>query len=203
MKQRLLRPQIVRCYRVETNWVSLTCVAQRRHVHNSRQQQSSAPLVSIHAEPILPHDVSPVKCEMPPKDLPLAILPMSSLLRSYMITSMSSSPVLLGASVSVLRRMAASKSIVFSSERNPLLRWLLKRTFYAQFCAGENCREVQKTIDRVKSMGFTGVILEFALEVLDGQTASASKTVREIEVWRKGMLETVGMATSGDFVALK
>jgi hypothetical protein len=99
--------------------------------------------------------------------------------------------------------MAASNNIIFGPEKNPLLRWLLKRTFYAQFCAGENGHEVQKTIAEVKRTGYDGIILEFALEVLEGGTVTPEKTAQQIATWKKGMLESVGMVSEGDFVGLK
>ncbi|EKG12985.1 Proline dehydrogenase [Macrophomina phaseolina MS6] len=59
-------------------------------------------------------------------------------------------------------------------------------------------------------MGYHGVILEYALEVLlDGiengpvPGADSAETKHEIEVWRKGMLQTVKNAGPGDFAALK
>jgi hypothetical protein len=99
--------------------------------------------------------------------------------------------------------MLDSRSILMSPDKNPLLRWIFKRTFYAQFCAGENKAEVQRTMENMKNMGYTGVILEYALEVLEQDRPSAETTAREIETWRKGMIETVEVGGEGDFVGLK
>jgi nicotinamidase-related amidase len=99
--------------------------------------------------------------------------------------------------------MLDSKSAVMSPDRNPVLRWLFKRTFYAQFCAGENKHEVQHTADRLKQMGYCGVILEYALEVLEGDIPTPEETAQEIEVFRKGMRETIEMARPGDYIGLK
>lgn len=56
-------------------------------------------------------------------------------------------------------------------------------------------------------LGYDGIILEFALEVLEGEggeaTADSEATKQAIEAWRKGMLESVRMASPGDFVGLK
>lgn len=121
---------------------------------------------------------------------------------------MSSSPVLLNACFAALNRMLSSTFPLTDPDRNPLLRWLLKRTFYAQFCAGESRAEVQRSIREIKGLGYTGVILEYALEVLEGGgkgegAVSAAKTAEEVETWRRGMVETVEMAEEGDFVGLK
>lgn len=95
-------------------------------------------------------------------------------------------------------------------DKNRVLNWVLKRTFYSQFCAGENAIEVARTTKSVKGMGYHGIILEYALEVLlDGidhgpvPGAESVETKREIEEWRRGMLQTVEMAGPGEFAALK
>ena len=100
-------------------------------------------------------------------------------------------------------------------DKNPILRFLIKQSFYAQFCAGENPHEVRQTIDGLKKIGFSGVILGYAKEVVltDEQTkdlascgegAAAEECIRtEIVPWAAGTMETVRLASPGDFVALK
>ncbi|KAI9847724.1 MAG: proline dehydrogenase [Sclerophora amabilis] len=146
---------------------------------------------------------------------PLSILPLSSLLRSYIITLFSSTPYLLHPSLAVLSHLTDSKSNVLSPDHNVLLRWLLKRTLYAQFCAGENRSEVQTTIDRLKGLGYRGVILGHAREaILDIEaittladqgkvTKATSQALNDIKVWKTGCLETVRLTSQNDFVALK
>ena len=91
-----------------------------------------------------------------------------------------------------------------SIERNPVLAQLLKSTFYAQFCAGENQQEVrQKMAASRELLGYDAIMLEFALEVLGGATPTPEETAKEIETWRKGMLESIEIAKEGDFVGLK
>lgn len=109
--------------------------------------------------------------------------------------------------------LANTSSSVLNPDKNPLLRYFLKKTFYAQFCAGENPVEVSKTIAGLKDIGFTGVILCYAREVvlsgsqakslgvLDEETEDCVKN--EIIPWAEGTLETVRLAEPGDFVALK
>jgi hypothetical protein len=125
-----------------------------------------------------------------------------------MITRMTSSPLLLRTCFAILKRMLNPNATLLSPQRNPLLKWLFKHTFYAQFCAGENKAEVQRTIRNVKHAGYTGVILEYALEVLKDDSSSSgaattTTTADEIATWRQGMLDTVAMCSPGDFVALK
>ena len=100
--------------------------------------------------------------------------------------------------------MLNSNTPLFHPAKNPLLRFVLKQTFYAQFCAGENRSEVSRTIRSITNTGYSGVILEYALEVLESKdTPSVEETSKEIETWRKGMLDTVSMTSAGDFVGLK
>lgn len=97
--------------------------------------------------------------------------------------------------------MVNSKSPLTSVEKNPLLKLILRETFYKQFCAGTNRPEVQQTIEQMQSIGYSGVVLEYALEVL--KDAKDSDPAKDVEVWRRGLLQTVDMANSGDFVGLK
>lgn len=97
--------------------------------------------------------------------------------------------------------MVNSKSPLTSVEKNPLLKLILRETFYKQFCSGTNRAEVQQNIEKMRSIGYSGVILEYALEVL--ADARDRDTAKDIEVWRHGLLQTVEMASPGDFVGLK
>lgn len=111
--------------------------------------------------------------------------------------------------------LAHSKAAFLSPDTNPVLRFFLKHTFYKQFCAGENDREVRYTIDSLKSLGYKGVILGYAREVvMDESQASGLESCgdyskveacirNEITPWAKGTLETVRLASPEDFVALK
>ncbi|XXH06148.1 hypothetical protein Hte_012594 [Hypoxylon texense] len=111
--------------------------------------------------------------------------------------------------------LAHSNRAILNPDKNPLLHWFLKKTFYAQFCAGENAAEVRRTIDGLKRIGFTGVILGYAREIVLSETQTrnlsacdagpvAEECMRnEISPWAAGTLETVRLARPGDFVALK
>ncbi len=91
--------------------------------------------------------------------------------------------------------------------RNFLLKSLLKNTFYAQFCAGENKSEILKTLGDLGRIGYDGVILEYASEVLEVGKNRESVRVQasedNVEAWRQGMLETIQMTSKGDFMAMK
>lgn len=116
--------------------------------------------------------------------------------------------------MAIMTALAHSTNPLLNPDRNFLLRYVLKKTFYAQFCAGENEREVRQTIDGLKNIGFRGVILGYAKEVVlkdeekknlatfDG-TSRKEATASEIRAWAEGTLETVRLTAAGDFVALK
>ena len=170
----------------------------RRSIHTSRPKEKpatlSTPAASSGPESTAPP--APAKSTMPP----LSLLPLSQVLRTYFMTSISSSPTALGASTSLLRRMLNSRNPLFRIDGNPVMRGLLWETFYKQFCAGEAESQVAKTCRDLRSQGYAGVILEYALEVL----ADAEGNEKEdVAIWRKGMLDTVEMAEPGDFVGLK
>lgn len=111
--------------------------------------------------------------------------------------------------------LAHTTNPFLNPDRNPALKFILKKTFYAQFCAGEQAAEIHHTIDSLKNIGFSGVILGYAKEVVlsedqtknlasCGQGAAAEECIRtEISSWARGTMETVLLVAPGDFVALK
>lgn len=154
------------------------------------------------------HVRSSVAVEQPTKQAPrtstphsaLENLPVSQILRTYLITSISSSPFLLDSSSALLQRMLDSQNALTNVETNPVLRAVLWETFYKQFCAGETAEQINRTCDGLRRQGYAGLILEYAREVLKD---SQSSGVVDIAAWRDGMLRTIEMAASGDFIGLK
>ncbi len=144
---------------------------------------------------------------------PLSILPLPNLIRSLVITTISSSPILLRPAMSVLSFLAHSSLPILNVDRNPVLHYLLKKTFYAQFCAGETPEEIEKTVKDLKCFGFKGVILGYAKEVVlesgkagekNRKTAvSFAETEAEVDLWKRATLQTIALTGEGDFVALK
>ncbi|RDA91340.1 hypothetical protein CP533_0017 [Ophiocordyceps camponoti-saundersi (nom. inval.)] len=179
----------------------------RRSIHSSDKKSSTLAELPGSGRPSPPYDE--------PQRAPLSVLPLAMVLRSLATNIVSSSPLLLPVSLRIMLALAHSSNPLLSPDRNPLLRFLLKKSFYAQFCAGENAAEVRQTVARLKGIGFTGVILGYAREVVlsDDQAAAlgpgqAGRDVTEveneaIESWARGTLETVNLADPGDFVALK
>lgn len=147
---------------------------------------------------------------------PLSILPLRTVLRSLAVTTVSSSPLLLPPSLALMNVLAHTTQPLLNPDRNPLLKKIIKSTFYAQFCAGENADEVRATLARMKGLGFSGVLLGYAPEIVltDREIEDLLKTglqgeeleawVRnEVVPWSKGVLETIRLAEEGDFVGLK
>lgn len=145
----------------------------------------------------------------------MSILPLTSLIRSYFITSISSYPILLRPSLAVLGILAHAKNPLLNPDSNPLLRSLLKRTFYAQFCAGETPAEVRYSIEELKRLGYKGVILGHAKEVVmskaeaeafDSSTDCEEQdrcTAEDIATWKANTIATIDLAQKDDFVGLK
>ncbi|EEH36359.1 carbapenem antibiotics biosynthesis protein carD [Paracoccidioides lutzii Pb01] len=153
-----------------------------------------------------------------PKSSPLSILPLSTILRSLFVTTISSSPLLFPPSLAFLTILAKPESTFLNPDNNLLLKTLLGHTMYAQFCAGETRAEVKGNIKELKKIGFSGVILGYAREVTMDETeiqslAQATVTkereedmaqgIADLTAWKEGTLETVDLADDGDFVALK
>lgn len=145
------------------------------------------------------------------------------LLRSLLITSVLSKPFLLKPALNFMMLLTQKRFAILDINKNPILYAILKRTFYNHFCAGENEAEVTSTIRSIKDIGFKGVILTYAREVVvdertkqerglglqatsedgsENQLAEKEKFA-EIEAWRSGVSETLEMVSEGDFLALK
>jgi proline dehydrogenase len=115
--------------------------------------------------------------------------------------------------MSILSILAHSRSAFLDPDRNPVLHYLLKKTFYAQFCAGETREEIKATVGALKGLGYKGVILCYAKEVVmesdvdmkekGSPTEDSATEYREVELWKRGTLETISLMGEGDFVALK
>jgi hypothetical protein len=195
-----MSPRIHQLQRLQGFALSQTRRTLPRYVHQSAQRNVALQSSSHSLATQQPEGSKEASSARPV----LGRLPTSTVLRSYLITRMSSSPALLSLCFTILRRMLDSKSYLMSIERNPVLSQLLKKTFYAQFCVGEKRHEVVANTNFAREvLGYNGILFEYALEVLGGTTPTAAETAHEVEVWRKGMLQSVEMAKEGDFVGLK
>lgn len=152
---------------------------------------------------------------------PLAIMPTSMLLRSFLTSTVSSNRFLLLLSLSTLLWLSKpGRTWIFNIDKNPGLHGILKKTFYNQFCAGETEEQTRTCVEQLKNLGFRGVILTYAKEIVfdhstkksygigcstkDGNEAITS-TIKDtdIDAWRDGVLKTLDLVGQGDILALK
>ena len=147
---------------------------------------------------------------------PHSMLPNKMLLRGLPVATVSSHSWLLRPALWVLSMLNRPRISLLDVDRNPVLRQIVKKTFYNHFCAGENGAEVRGTIGNIKDMGFKGVILTYAKEIVVDASAGKEKDQTErqdvdseytehpdITAWSGGVLETVEMVDEGDILALK
>ncbi|KAK0370147.1 proline dehydrogenase [Colletotrichum limetticola] len=161
--------------------------------------------------------LTPTKTKRKPVDgFPLSGMPTGTLLRSLLVTTISSNRFLLIPALKTLSFLAKpGRTILFDVDRNPILHKILRKTFYDQFCTGETPQETKATVQSLKDLGFRGVILTYAKEtVFDHLTqssvehgklvgASADGFDEDIESWKKGTLETAAQIEQGDYLAIK
>ncbi|KAK1974522.1 proline dehydrogenase [Colletotrichum cereale] len=147
---------------------------------------------------------------------PLSVLSTGTLLRSLVITTVSSRRFLLIPALKTLSFLAKpGRALLFDVDRNPVLHAVLCKTFYDQFCTGETAAETRACVQRLKALGFRGMILTYAKEtVFDHLTqstvehgkvsgASVGGFDADIEDWKRGTLETAAQIEEGDFLAIK
>jgi hypothetical protein len=151
---------------------------------------------------------------------PLSGMPTGMLLRSLFIASISSTRLLLIPSLHLIAFFdKPGRSFLFNVDRNPILHAILKKTIYNQFCAGETLKETSACVRSLKDLGFRGVILTYAKELVEDRDSLASRSegrpeVLEdgkatperdatIEEWRTGTSKTIDMIEKGDILAIK
>lgn len=155
--------------------------------------------------------------EKPSSAPPHSVLPTKTLLRSLLVTTISSHQALLVPCLSILSFLTKPRGVLLDVDRNPLIHWFLKKTFYDHFCAGEKESQVRDKIRQIKSTGLRGVILTYARETVQdsstnqtqfahsqvSQKATDTESCEFIAAWRDGYLKTVDMLGEGDFLAPK
>ncbi|CAI7565380.1 unnamed protein product [Penicillium crustosum] len=184
--------------------VPLKAAAQTtRLVSNTSNSRSSVASVSA-SNVWQPQTKAPPALPRKALTAPLAKLPLSSVLRSLLVLSVSSSPLLLKPCIYTLSLLAHPRNAFWDVSKNPMLNMLVKHTIYKQFNAGENKLEVQNSINQIKALGCRGVLLGYAREVLVDENSDAAYDAKaalaEIQIWMEGTLQTVDMAQPGDFV---
>lgn len=188
----------------------------RRQLHSSSNKSlQQTTTLDANAVTAIQSNLTTEANTMAKKIAPLSVLPLSTVIRTLATTTISSSKLLLPPSLAAMNVLAHTENAILNPDKNPILGWFLKKTFYAQFCAGENAAEVRSTVNGLRKIGFTGVILGYAKEVVlsksqtqnltpcDQGTEKEECVQNEIGPWACGTMETVRLAQQGDFVALK
>lgn len=187
------------------------CCSRRswRPSHQQSPSRLQSSISSVRSVPIKAHWEPRVMKRSPPA---LSVMPTRLLLRSLMVTSILSSPRLLKTCLPLMTRMANSKSVILNPDKNRLVGGLMRVLFYNHFCAGHSDLEVRKTVSTMKEMGFKGVILGYAKEVIVDPAATREEVARSgstkstegsIDQWREGNLRSLPMIGNGDFLAVK
>ncbi|KAG9244856.1 FAD-linked oxidoreductase-like protein [Calycina marina] len=190
--------------------------SSRRHVPVCSTTTKSPPQKISFAVPVqqgFPSHQQDIDAEFKKYPPPLSIIPTTTLLRSLLMTYVLSSPHLVNLSLPLLAAIYHKDAFLLNPDRNPVLRFVVRKLFYDHFCAGENEWEVRETIVDVKGMGFHGVILGYAKETIVGQSTTASSESTKIKTtsaseqaildWKEGTLRTLSMLGRGDFLAVK
>lgn len=178
------------------------------------RHRSTAPSLLVKEQPF-----QTLQTGQPVRHQPAFLSPLTNkiLFRSLLVATVSSHRTLLVPALSVMNFLSTpGRSWFFSIDKNPILRRILRATFYNQFCAGETKTETGECVGELKSLGFKGVILTYAKETsfdhatqqamghgVNCSTTSEAKLCTNIEAWRVGNLETINLCSSGDVIALK
>lgn len=144
---------------------------------------------------------------------PLSVMPTGILIRSLIMTYILSSPRLVKLSLPLMARVCHEDAWLLNPNKNPVLRVFVRKLIYDHFCAGENEQEIKATISTMKLMGFQGVILGYAKEVVVDKSATAEEAAglgntgsaadQAIIDWKLGNLRTLSMLDNGDYLAIK
>ncbi len=129
-------------------------------------------------------------------------MPTSLLLRSYFITTILSSPLLLKLSMPLLSIIANSSSPFFNPDKNPIVGIPVRKIIYDHFVAWDCETEVKKTVQQMKKVGFKGVILGYAKEFAADEGVVGDEE-NDVRAWRNGYERTMSMIGEGDFMAVK
>lgn len=142
----------------------------------------------------------------------MARIPTKTLLRSLALTELMTQSWLLKPSIAFMGLIAGSKSPLLNPDMNPLLNRILRWTVYDHFCAGTNPAEVRRSIADTKHMGYQGVILNHAKEIIlekdDIRSAESSSDYSPqcyamVDKWKQYALDGLKMLQPGDFLSLK
>ena len=141
---------------------------------------------------------------------PLARLSTSSILRTLLLSTFFTSPLLFRPGLAIFEKIANSPSAWLNPDQNPLLRATIYPLVYKQFCAGRNHAEIGRTSAEVRRLGFSGIVLCYGKEIqvhadkFVGYNNGRLNTMEaEITKWADGNIETLEMVGEGDWLGIK
>lgn len=141
---------------------------------------------------------------------PLARLSTASILRSLLLSTFFTSPLLFRLGFAVFHKVANTQSAWLNPDQNPLLRTTIYPLVYKQFCAGRSKAEITQTSAEIRGLGFSGVVLCYGREVqiesdkfVGYDEIKGATMAVEIDQWAKGNLETLDMVEKGDWLGIK
>lgn len=137
---------------------------------------------------------------------PLARISSVSLLRSLLLGYCFSSPRLLKSSIQLMSVVVHSKWAILHPNKSPIVAAILRAFIYDHFCAGTNPAAVQASIEKTKSLGYSGIILGFSREIMAEDVVGSSATEVEsksIQSWKDANLCSLKLIGRGDHTNLK
>ncbi|KAF2440811.1 proline oxidase Put1 [Karstenula rhodostoma CBS 690.94] len=142
-----------------------------------------------------------------PSSRPLARLSTPAVLRTLLLSRLFSSPALSRFGIAVLEKIANSRQPFLDPDKNLLLNRALRAGIYNHFCAGHESSDIKRTIADIKSVGFKGVILNYAREIIAHDLADADGladvSAEHIQQWLDGNLKTLSAIGAGDYIGIK
>lgn len=137
---------------------------------------------------------------------PLARISTVNLLRSMLLGYCFSSPRLLKSSIRLMNVVVHSKWAVLHPDKSPIVATILRAFIYDHFCAGTNPAAVQASIEKTKSLGYSGIILGFSREIMAEDVVGSSAAEVEsksIQSWKEANLCSLKLIGRGDHTNLK
>ena len=138
---------------------------------------------------------------------PLRRLSTPDVYRTMMLSQIFASPALSRFCLGALGWVANSRHPLLDPDRHRALNYVLRILIYNQFCAGTKPREIMDAVRYVKGMGFAGVILTYAREIVARDLAEGDATVditaKQVQEWLDGNLTTMACLEEGDYLAIK
>ena len=162
-----------------------------RPLGTSSKVTASATLKNVLPSPPIP----------PTQKTGLQRLPTSALIRSLAVLSVASLPPPI-----LTRIIRAAKRRSAWIDAAPVVGSVARRSFYDNFCIGENSEEIARNVAALRDLGCKGIILGFAREAVpSGSCESAALTPDEpaLRSWVQSNLETLEKLQPDDYLGIR